>query len=326
MTKCPYCAESIADDASRCHHCDSSLGPDGSAVPNEQPRQPQNASLSSPTEAIRGNHRRARFWAAGAGAVVLLALGVGGVLLYAARTTQGEQAPRDVSPPVVAAPPVAPRRELDERTKELLRILRFFDETESEFCDSVLRRDRALSQEQARYCGFRSSPEILPEDARDGLARALISGRTDAKGRAAFKDFLRSRGINRVSGWIVALVGADIYEAAWTRISYDWGIRVPAGKHFLLKATRTRFETTGTFKKWVMDLGTESITTKRGSVEEWNVFIESELGEAYQEILRAPAGYQTRVAIRNFAKGLAADALAVQVEGMNYTEADLVGR
>lgn len=203
-------------------------------------------------------------------------------------------------------PPPPPRRTIDFHTRQLAGLARA---AEQGFIDCL----------QYSLIG------ILEFDACQGLKKAVERGRTDPAGRQAMRNFLKGRGINRIYGWVVALVEDNTYEVAWMRYDYDWGISVPSGRHFLLKTVGTRFTTTGTFTMWVERVGSESVMTKSGKIEEWQVYRESIIGEAYQDIIRAPAGEATSEAARTFLVAVTKIAFVARVLEMQYTEEELAG-
>jgi hypothetical protein len=127
---------------------------------------------------------------------------------------------------------------------------------------------------------------------------AIVDGRTSSDGREMIQGYLRGLGVSRLNGFIVARVDTGLYEAM--RRTYDpyWDISYPRGQHFLLRTLLTEYTTRGNFRMWVTEVGTREITTTNGFVQTWNIYEESVLGQAWQEVRDASAGYQTQSAAR----------------------------
>lgn len=231
------------------------------------------------------------------GVVVVL----GGLAVYG-RARQELFANRPVLPPV-AQPKPAPKPAVDSMARALYDLVQSAGYGKADCY---------------RYARLR----VMAVDECEAINRAVDTGRTDPAGRRAMQDYLKSRGINRIHGWVVAKVDTGLYEMAWLRYDYNWGFSVPSGRHFLLKTQNTEFMTTGRFSLWVHELGSRTITTKSGRIEEWQVFIESVVGEAYQNIRRAPAGEPTSIAAQEFLRLVALEAFLERLEhiGMSVAE------
>ena len=79
-------------------------------------------------------------------------------------------------------------------------------------------------------CWAMSNAGLLSHAACTDIEYAIDNGRTTSRGRKAMKEHLRTKGINRIKGFIVARVGDNLYEAAYLSREYDWGIRLPTNK------------------------------------------------------------------------------------------------
>ena len=130
------------------------------------------------------------------------------------------------------------------------------------------------------------------------LAQAVERGRTTPSGREDVQSYLRSHGLRRFSGFMIANVGDDLYEVSKLAYNDYFDISYPAGKHLLLQTVTTQFTSKGRFRLWARKVGEEEIRTKDGFTQTWDVYRESPLGELWQAVRKAPAGTPTSQAAR----------------------------
>ena len=123
---------------------------------------------------------------------------------------------------------------------------------------------------------------------------AVENGRTRrGEGREIVRSYLRGLGLRRIHAYIVGRIDAGLYECAQRGRDDYFGIAYPTDRHFLLRTLSTDFTTTGRFRMWVRESGTTSVPLRSGFTEEWNIYSESILGELWQEVRDADAGYET---------------------------------
>jgi hypothetical protein len=153
--------------------------------------------------------------------------------------------------------------------------------------------EAAIRHGFSNECGRMYRERGVDQAVCETLMEAIRNGRTSSAGRSSIQEYLRSRGVSRLNGFIVARIEAGLYEAM--RRSYDpyWDISYPRGQHFLLRTEFTDYTSRGRFSMWVEEDGQQTITTTSGFVEVWTIYRESALGGAWQFVRDARAGDET---------------------------------
>ena len=154
-------------------------------------------------------------------------------------------------------------------------------------------------------CNELSSAGKIDRDVCLELNHAIEQGRTRrGKGRRIVRQYLKNRGLRRIHGYIVANIGDGHYEAA--RMAYNgyFDIQYPSRRHFILVTRQTDYSSTGRFRIWTEEVGTEVVELKNGFTEEWKIYEESTLGQLWQEVRDAPAGSETSSAAKELLRFL----------------------
>lgn len=142
------------------------------------------------------------------------------------------------------------------------------------------------------WAGSRRGTERL--QMCEHLAETVREGRTNSTSRSFMQRYLRDElGVRRISGYIIANVGENLYEAVMRGYDSYFGVSYPRGQHFLLRTTVTDYSSRGRFNSWVTKVGTRDIDTVNGFVETWDIYEESRIGGLWHHVRQAAAGHET---------------------------------
>jgi hypothetical protein len=141
-------------------------------------------------------------------------------------------------------------------------------------------------------CGLLAEIASFSYSLCNALRHPITTGRTNSSSRKQLRKYLKNKGLRKFRGFIVGEIGRNQYEVAKLGYNDYFGISYPTSKHLILNTKLTNYNSRGNFVIWVEKTGTKAVNTSSG-FQTWDVYTESILGEYWQAVRKAKAGYQT---------------------------------